>query len=81
MPIASRDRPDRARGGDVVKYCVIPGIDGKPDSEYIMGTYPNADAECRSSGGRVVDRSEGVAARPPRRALRAPTPERRRPRP
>ncbi|MFI7043746.1 hypothetical protein [Streptosporangium sandarakinum] len=54
----------------MVKYCVIPGIDGKPDSEYIMGTYPNADAECRSSGGRVVDRSEGgcgatAAAGPP----------------
>ncbi|TYB96888.1 hypothetical protein FXF53_21000 [Micromonospora sp. WP24] len=44
---------------EMAKYCVIPGINGSPDSEYIMGTYPNAEAECMNSGGRVVERDEG----------------------
>ena len=38
----------------MTKYCVIPGF-----GEYIMGTYPNADRECISSGGHVEDRGGG----------------------
>ncbi|MEU5566873.1 hypothetical protein [Micromonospora musae] len=44
---------------EMAKYCVLPGIDGAPDSEYPMGTYPNAEVECMNSGGRVVERDEG----------------------
>lgn len=43
----------------MAKYCVIPGIGGASDSEYIMGTYPGAEAECLNSGGHVVEHNGG----------------------
>lgn len=36
------------------KYCVLPGDAG----EYIMGTYPNADVECRNNGGTIDNRGQ-----------------------
>lgn len=43
----------------MAKYCVIPGIGGSPDTEFIMGTYAGAEAECISGGGHVVEHSTG----------------------
>jgi hypothetical protein len=38
-----------------MKWCVVPSLSGGPDQEYILGTYPGAEAECVNNGGHVVE--------------------------
>lgn len=42
-----------------MKWCVVPSLSGGPDQEYILGTYPGAEAECINSGGHVVEHNGG----------------------
>lgn len=46
----------------MAKYCVVPDPSGGPDSEFIMGTYPGAEAECEKNGGHVETRGDGCGS-------------------